>query len=533
MAREPNTESQQALTTRIAQLEQQIETLHSALMCASDAQAAGERERQPRTDLNAGRAEPSSTEGVVASPEAIQIATKETEVRLRALLRGASDYAIIETDSDGRITFWNEGAEALIGWTEAEATGRNIEMMFTPEDREAGKPEQERCEAMANGRSDYERWHIRKDGTTFYAHERVIAPLDPERKRFLKVLRNRSKEREIEEARYASEEQMRLILNSAMDYAIFTLDRSGVVTTWNPGAERLLGYGEDEIVGRNGRIVFTPEDQATGESEKELAKALNQGRAEDERWHMRKDGSRFWGSGLMLPLQPDGIPGFLKIMRDETARHRADEMNRLLIGELNHRVKNTLGLVQAIAKETLRGRDPGRDIRDALDSRLAALSRSHDILARESWESASLTEVIRRAFAPFVRQGKVEDRLTIDGRDARLSPTAALSLGMAFHELATNAAKYGALSVPSGKVEVRWREEMDRPPDGTGLRLNWRERDGPPVSPPARKGFGSRLIERALAYEMNGTTRLDYAADGLRFELSIPKTALQGRANGP
>jgi two-component sensor histidine kinase len=203
----------------------------------------------------------------------------------------------------------------------------------------------------------------------------------------------------------------------------------------------------------------------------------------------------------------------------------------LLIGELNHRVKNTLGLVQAIAKETLRGHDPGRDIRDALDSRLGALARSHDILARESWEGASLTEVIRRAFAPFLRQGKMEDRLTIDGRDARLSPTAALSLGMAFHELATNAAKYGALSVPSGKVEVRWTEETSR--DGAGLRLNWRERDGPMVSPPTRKGFGSRLIERALAYEMNGTTRLDYAVDGLRFEISVPRTALQGCANGP
>jgi PAS domain S-box-containing protein len=562
MAREPATGDREALSARIAELERENQALRGRLeQSDSDAQAdaAAEGERQHLSDLAASRsetgrvkadlqgadaqiaraearhkrdrehdhAELASAEGIIAALESIQLAARDGEARMRALLRSASDYAVIETDHHGRITFWNSGAEALLGWTSDEALGQNAAMIFTPEDREAGEPEQERRDARADGRSDTERWHIRKDGSRFYAHERVIASTDDERERFLKILRNRSEERANEEARYAGEEQMRLILDSATDYAIFTVDRDGIVTTWNPGAERLLGYKDSEIIGQNGRIIFTPEDREAGEPEKEISKALNEGRAQNERWYVRKDRSRFWGSGLVLPLQADGTPGLLKIMRDETARHHADEMNQLLIGELNHRVKNTLGLVQAIAKETLRGRIAEKEIRDALDSRLSALASSHDILARESWEGADLVEVIRRTLMPFVPRENLENRLVIDGPSVRLSPASTLSLGMGFHELATNAAKYGALSVPGGNVEVRWSKNPSA--NGGGLRLSWRERNGPPVSPPERKGFGSRLIERALAYEMNSTASLDYAPDGLRFEISIPETALRGR----
>jgi PAS domain S-box-containing protein len=562
MARRPTFRDADALSAQIAALEQENDALRSRLteserdqQAASKASAEHHRQHEAdladsrsaaakaesdlrRTDAQIARAEArhtkdrerdraelASAQGIIAALESVQLAARDGEERMRALLRAASDYAVIEMDPKGRITFWNSGAEALLGWSEQEALGQNAGMVFTPEDRDAGAPEKERTDALVNGQSDSERWHVRKDGSRFYAHERVIASTDGKRQRFLKLLRNRSEEHEIEEARRASEEQMRLILNSAMDYAIFTLNRDGIVTTWNLGAERLLGFKDVEIIGQNGRIVFTPEDREAGQPEKEISTALTKGRAEDERWHMRKDGSRFWGSGLMLPLKAEGTPGLLKIMRDETARHRADQMNQLLIGELNHRVKNTLGVVQAIVRETLRGRVAETDIRDALDSRLTALARSHDILAQENWEGASLLEVVRRTLKPFVVRGKLEDRVLIEGEDVRLMPAPALSLGMGFHELATNAAKYGALSVSEGIVEVSWTRESE---GKEAVRLTWRERNGPAVSPPKQKGFGSRLIERALAYEMNGTAKVDYAPDGLRFEISIPETALQG-----
>lgn len=556
MAREPGAGNQDSPNDRIAELERENAELRDRLAQSEQAarNAAIEQRRhaselkQSRAETEADlrrakaqiaraearhkrdrehdRSELASAEGIIAALETVQLAARDGEARMRALLRSASDYAVIETDVDGRITFWNSGAEALLGWTEEEAVGQDASMIFTLEDRNSGEPRRERQDALASGRSDSERWHIRKDGSRFYAHERVISSTDGERRRFLKILRNRSGEQRMERARCASEEQLRLIFDSATDYAIFTVDRDGIVTTWNRGAERLLGYTDSEIIGEDGRIVFTAEDREAGEPEKEISKALTEGRALNERWHMRKDGSRFWGSGLMLPLKATGTPGLLKIMRDETARHHDDEMRQLLIRELNHRVKNTLGLVQAIAKETLKGPAAEKEMREALDSRLAALARAHDILARESWEGASLVELIRRALIPFVSHSDLEQRVAIEGRDVWLSATSALSLGMGFHELATNASKYGALSVPGGKIEVRWTEE--RSEDGTDLRLNWRERNGPTVSQPKRKGFGSRLIERALAYEMNGAVTLDYAPSGLRFEISIPETALRG-----
>jgi len=544
-------ESREALMAQITALEQEIAALRADAAHAAETAAGRDRqlldsraetataraefqraeaqivrdEARHQRDREHDRSELASAEGIIAALESVQLAARAGEARMRGLLRSASDYAIIETDFDGSITFWNSGAEALLGWTAEEALGQDAAMFFTAEDRDAGEPERERREALANSRSDSERWHIRKDGTSFYAHERVIVSDDGDRRRFLKILRNRSREHATEEARYASEEQMRLILDSATDYAIFTLDRSGIVTTWNPGAERLLGYTNDEIIGHDGRIVFTPEDREAGAPEKEMSKAQNEGRAENERWHMRKDGSRFWGSGWMLPLKADGMPGFLKIMRDETERHQAEQRNQLLIAELNHRVKNTLAVVQVIASETLKGRFAEKEIRDALNSRLIALARSHDILTQESWEGASLTELLRKSLAPFMQGESLEDRVALDGRDIRLSPTCALSLSMGFHELATNAAKYGALSVPKGRIEVHWTEVPSE--NGRNVQLTWQERNGPPVLPPKRKGFGSRLLERALPYQMKGTAQLNYAHDGLLFEISFPDEGLK------
>jgi two-component sensor histidine kinase len=226
-----------------------------------------------------------------------------------------------------------------------------------------------------------------------------------------------------------------------------------------------------------------------------------------------------------MPLQAAGKPGFLKIMRDQTARHRADQMNQLLIGEIKHRVNNTLALVQAVVRETLRGQVCESEIRDALDSRLSALARSHDLLAQEDWTGASLNEVITRTLMPFIAQERLEEVLVTEGKDVRLPANLALLLALGFHELATNAAKYGALSVPGGSIEIRWAE---RPSEaGDVLKLNWRERNGPPVSPPKQKGFGSRLVERALAREVNGTADLKYFPEGLRFEIAIPMSALR------
>jgi two-component sensor histidine kinase len=185
---------------------------------------------------------------------------------------------------------------------------------------------------------------------------------------------------------------------------------------------------------------------------------------------------------------------------------------------LNHRVKNTLATVQSIASQTLRTADTTQDARDALETRLLALSRAHDVLTRESWEGADLTEVVSRALEPYQILG--ESRLHVQGPRVRLTPRMALALAMALHELATNAVKYGALSNKSGTVAIAWSVSNGATPPR--LSLSWTEAGGPPVAPPGRRGFGSRLIERSLAQDLDGRVEIAFAATGVVCTVDAP-----------
>lgn len=188
-------------------------------------------------------------------------------------------------------------------------------------------------------------------------------------------------------------------------------------------------------------------------------------------------------------------------------RRRIERHQNLLLDELNHRVKNTLSTVQAMAMQTLKGVD--MTVRDSFLARLFALSSQHDLLTLDNWEGASFEGVVRRALRPW-REDE-HQRFTVEGPAVHLDPKRALALGMGFHELATNAAKYGALSNATGTIAVSWALE----PDGRSLKLTWCERGGPAITAPERKGFGLRLIEHGLGRELGGMVRLDFQPEGL------------------
>jgi two-component sensor histidine kinase len=197
---------------------------------------------------------------------------------------------------------------------------------------------------------------------------------------------------------------------------------------------------------------------------------------------------------------------------------RAAEHQRLLIDELNHRVKNTVATAQSISAQTLRTAGTAEAAREALERRLLALSRAHDVLTRENWEGANLAEVVREALAPYQVHG--EKRLHIKGPDLRLTPRMALALAMALQELATNAVKYGALSNKSGTIEVAWTVRNGAAPPR--LFLQWTEAGGPPVIVPSRRGFGSRLIERSLAQDLDGQVEIAFAPTGVVCTVDAP-----------
>ncbi|HEX2553347.1 MAG TPA: PAS domain S-box protein [Microvirga sp.] len=241
---------------------------------------------------------------------------------------------------------------------------------------------------------------------------------------------------------------------------------------------------------------------------------------EIEKRYIRPTGEIVWvHSSLTIVRDASGRRRtVLAAVLDITERKRLEEHRTLLINELNHRVKNTLATVQSIASQTLRNALSPHQARDDLEGRLIALSRAHDVLTRESWEGANLDEIIAGAVEPYRHRG--ESRFRIKGPEARLQPRTALAIAMALQELVTNAVKYGALSNEAGEVRITW--SVDRSQAPARLLLRWQEMRGPPVQPPSRRGFGSRLIERSLAQDLGGAVRIDFAPTGVVCTLDAP-----------
>jgi two-component sensor histidine kinase len=254
-----------------------------------------------------------------------------------------------------------------------------------------------------------------------------------------------------------------------------------------------------------------------GECPMAMALKEKQARRGPEAVAERPDGTR-------VPFMPHPTPifgtdgkliGAVNVLFDLTDVKRAEAKQKALIDELNHRVKNTLATVQSLAAQSFRDIAPGNGAKAAFEARLLALSKTHDRLTRECWEWADLKAVVCDTLAPYR-----SEQIQLDGGPVRLSSKPALTLSMVLHELATNAAKYGALSVPGGQLSVSWRAFQK--PDGQTLKLEWHETGGPAVSPPTRKGFGSKLIERSIKQDLGGTVEIVFDPAGLRYSCEMP-----------
>ena len=322
-------------------------------------------------------------------------------------------------------------------------------------------------------------------------------------------------------------ERLAAIVESSDD-AIVSKDLDGIIKSWNLGAERLFGYAAKEIIGKSIMTLVPP---GRHDEERDI---LDRIRRDEHIQHyetvrQRKDGSQVWVSLTISPLRNANgvVVGASKIARDMTERRRADAHRKILIGELNHRVKNTLAVVQSIASQTLGHASTMEEARAAFGARLINLANAHDVLTRESWAGASLREIVGDAVKPYSGDGS---RFEVDGPNVQLSPSAALAISMALHELSTNAAKYGALSAEKGHVRVLWSIDVEE--ENRRLILRWEESGGPEVIPPKQKGFGSRLIERALASELGGEVRVQYEPAGLVCTINAPMPFGQGVLGG-
>ena len=274
----------------------------------------------------------------MSSPTGLQdSAVLTAENRYQLLVESITDYAIYMLDIDGVVTSWNAGAQRIKGYAADEIIGSHFSRFYSPADAIAGEPQKNLTIAARDGRFESEGWRYRKDTSRFWANVVIDAIVEPSGTLigFTKITRDFTERKKADLARQKSEEavrksdeQFRLLVQSVSDYAIYMLDPSGVVTSWNAGAERIKGYKPEEIIGQNFSRFYDPQEMAAGEPQKGLATALKDGRFEKEGWRFKKNGERFWANVVIDPVRTEdgALIGFAKITRDMTERRKAESM---------------------------------------------------------------------------------------------------------------------------------------------------------------------------------------------------------------
>lgn len=314
-------------------------------------------------------------------------------------------------------------------------------------------------------------------------------------------------------------------LNAVLDNAsvsVFVMDERQQCIYMNAAAEAMTGYTLAETQGRplhdvvhhtypDGRpypLAECPIDRAFPENNRE----------QGEEVFVHKDGSFYPVAFTASPIRDEvsRIIGTIIEVRDIRAEKAAAEQIRLMLGELSHRSKNLLAVVQAMIRQTARGAESMEAFQEQLGDRIGALADAHDLLVSQNWEGAPIRDLVERQLSPFV--DAQANRVSVVGPDLFVSTQATQSFALAIHELATNASKYGALSREGGRISVSWAIEV-QPGGNRRFSMTWQERGGPKVAPPARRGFGSFVLERMVGAALNGQSRLEHAPDGLVWTL--------------
>ncbi|OWV82216.1 histidine kinase [Rhizobium sp. R634] len=450
------------------------------------------------------------------------LSNEETEI-YRHIVESAADYAIFAMDRHGTILTWSAGAAKLFGYPAAEIIGQNGSLLFSFEDQLAGVLLREIRLALTAGRAGDDRWHVRKDGSSFWASG-LMMPLRNnagEIYGLMKIVRDRTQRLHAEEALRASEERLQLILKSAIDYAIFAFDRDGLVISWNTGACRIFGYEEAEILGRDARILFLPEDREEGVPEREMKTAFERGRAENERFHLRKDGSTFWGSGLTMPLRAQRA-GYLKVLRDETERHCADEHQEIMLREMSHRVKNSLSLVAAVLAMQARSakqEEVGQALRDA-EARVGTIAEVHDQLWRQPHtETVDLADFLS-SLCQRLQQSSSRHTLTVEADPCMVDADRAIQIALLVNELVTNAFKHaypdicGAVTVSARNLGDAIRLEVADGGRGLPAEVLAFENDG--------KSLGMKIV-RGLVQQLKAELQVEDRLPGAGFVIRLPR----------
>lgn len=298
------------------------------------------------------------------------------------------------------------------------------------------------------------------------------------------------------------------------DDAIVSKDLNGIITTWNAGAERIFGYKPEDVIGKSITILI-PANQV--DEEPTILQRIRRGERIDhyETVRRRRDGTLIDVSLTVSPIKDSqgNIVGASKIARDITERKRNEAQLTILAGEAEHRAKNVLATVQAAVH--LSNADTPEALKNAIEGRIQALAKVHNLFVQSRWTGADIRSLVAQELSPYHKES--EARIQSSGPNLLLDPNRAQTIAVSLHEMATNAAKYGALSNSKGRIEIEW----SRTTNGR-LTLHWREIDGPKVKPPTRRGFGTRVMESMIRGQLKGRMHFDWRPDGLICEIDIP-----------
>ncbi len=410
---------------------------------------------------------------------------------------------------DGLIELWNAGAERLYGFAAADAVGRSSHELLQTKFPIAYADLRSRL--CNDGQWSGELRHVCRNGNEIIVDSRMQLLSDGT---VLEVNRDITERKRTEAALRDREQRLSWLASivESSDDAIISKTLDGTITSWNVGAERIFGYTADEAIGQPITIIV-PQDRL--DEERAILARVRQGEQIDPLETVRqcKNGSLVPVSLTVSPVKDASgvIVGASKIARNITEQKRAQDKIEILAREAEHRCKNILANVQALIK--LSRSDTGEDLKRVIEGRIRALANVHSLFAETRWLGAELSEIAAQELAPYSAD---EGRLRIEGPPLMLEPDAAQAVAMALHELATNAAKYGALSSINGRVELGWA----RAADGR-LNVCWTETGGPPVQTPSRRGLGGRII-RQMIQQINGEARFDWRPEGLVCDISFP-----------
>jgi PAS domain S-box-containing protein len=443
---------------------------------------------------------------------------EQTNALLAAVVASSMD-AVFSIDTNARIQTWNLAAEQLYGYTAAEAIGQPLGFLAPdPANYAPGT----RFQRVLQGQQIYfETSRRRKDGSLV----EVGISSGPIRDSSGNVVGVSVVHRDISESKRSERDLHQLhewleMAQQAGDVAPWGYDLYIGEVRWTKQLYRQLGYDPAGVAPSLSafRERVHPEDQVRLDDVREKERMAEPGtQFQIELRLIRRSGNLSWIERRSRVIEHEGRRRIIGVNVDITERKKQEDNLRFIMGELSHRTKNLLAVVQAMASQTARYSGSFADFEERFLGRIRALSQSHDLLVSQNWSGAPLLDLILAQLMPFVED---ESRIQAAGPSIFLRAQAAQSLGIILHELATNASKYGALSVPAGKIMISWDLAA------TSVHLSWRERDGPPVKSPLHPGFGRIIIERMAGDMFGSAAKLELLPTGVRWSASIPQSLI-------